>query len=164
MHLVGDLLNITSVLIGGILIAIDPSFDFVDPICSIVFSLIVLFQSSGNMKQIFRILMESAPDDVDVQKLGERLVLIPFKSSSRSREAKTLYEKVHSVSIQCLNCWQVGQHQSALAAQIMIHVLPEVQVQALREKQRLMEESNVIAEEDSMSLSSDYLNASVIMP
>jgi len=66
MHLVGDLLNITSILIGGILIAIDPSYDFIDPVCSIVFSLIVLYQSSGNLKNIFRILMECAPDEIDV--------------------------------------------------------------------------------------------------
>jgi divalent metal cation (Fe/Co/Zn/Cd) transporter len=64
VHLVGDLLQSIGVIIASIVIIFRPDFKIVDPICTFIFSVIVLFTTGPVFKECIQILMESSPKDV----------------------------------------------------------------------------------------------------
>lgn len=66
MHAVGDLLQSVGVIIASIVIYTDPRYKVADPICTYIFSIIVMFTTIPVFQDCFRILMEHTPEDVDV--------------------------------------------------------------------------------------------------
>ncbi|MFN9900960.1 MAG: cation transporter [bacterium] len=61
MHLIGDLLQSIGVIIASIVIIVRPDFKIVDPICTYLFSVLVIFTTVPVFKECVNILMESTP-------------------------------------------------------------------------------------------------------
>ena len=77
IHTIGDLLQSIGVLIAAILIWIDEErFHFADPICTLLFAIIVLFTTSKLLRDALNILMESVPPHIDTEKLSRRYIFI----------------------------------------------------------------------------------------
>ena len=69
-----DLLQSVGVLIAATLIWVDhDSFRMADPICTLIFSVIVMFTTVSLVKDALKILMESVPESVDFEALEEAL-------------------------------------------------------------------------------------------
>jgi cation diffusion facilitator family transporter len=58
IHVSGDLIQNVGVLIAAIVIYFKPEWQFLDPICTFIFSIIVLFTTIKVMKDILNVIME----------------------------------------------------------------------------------------------------------
>ncbi|CAF1829630.1 BnaC04g13980D [Brassica napus] len=68
-----DMIQSLGVLIGGGIIWVKPKWVLVDLICTLVFSAFPLAATLPMLKNIFWILMERAPREMDIEKVERRL-------------------------------------------------------------------------------------------
>ncbi|KAK5858018.1 hypothetical protein PBY51_011219 [Eleginops maclovinus] len=64
VHVVGDLLQSVGVLLAATIIHFRPEYKVADPICTFLFSVLVLGTTLPISKDVFRILMEGSPEEV----------------------------------------------------------------------------------------------------
>ncbi|KAJ3021124.1 UNVERIFIED_CONTAM: hypothetical protein HDU68_009785 [Siphonaria sp. JEL0065] len=67
IHIIGDLLGSISILLAALLLLFKPTWTILDPLCTILFSIIIFISSLGLAKQYILILMETCPEDIDVE-------------------------------------------------------------------------------------------------
>jgi solute carrier family 30 (zinc transporter), member 2 len=66
IHLLGDLIQSVGVVIASIVVKFNPTWKLCDPICTIVFAIIVLFTTTNVVKDCIRVLMEASPNGIDI--------------------------------------------------------------------------------------------------
>jgi divalent metal cation (Fe/Co/Zn/Cd) transporter len=74
LHVIGDLLQSVGVAIAGGLIWLhqdDPRWYLVDPICTFVFSVVVLLTTKSILRDIVHVLMERTPPNMDVPAVAQ---------------------------------------------------------------------------------------------
>lgn len=102
IHVMGDLLGSVATVIAGIIIYFT-GYYVVDPILSLVVSLIILNPTWRLIKNSIRILMEGVPEDIDYEKVGHAI------------------DSVKGVkSIHDLHIWTMNSNNSALSAHVLI--------------------------------------------
>ena len=65
VHVIGDMLQSIGVIIAAILITINDDFKIADPICTYLFSILVIMTTIPVFRDCMRILMEVQPNTVD---------------------------------------------------------------------------------------------------
>lgn len=103
VHVLGDFFQSLGVLIAALLIFYFPEYKIIDPICTFVFSVIVLFTTVQILKDVLNCLMEGIPKGIDIQEVQ-----------------KTLYNiqgvrKVHNLRI-----WSLSLDKAALSTHLTI--------------------------------------------
>ena len=73
VHVVGDMLQSIGVIIASIIIKFEPSASIADPICTYLFSILVIVTTIPVFKDCLRVLMESSPQDVNVLELKSKI-------------------------------------------------------------------------------------------
>eukprot|EP01069_Polyplicarium_translucidae_P004203 Polyplicarium_translucidae@DN2525_c0_g1_i2.p1 len=73
LHALGDLIQNIGVLIAAGIIWAMPQYSIADPICTVVFAIIVLYTTVSIIKEAISVLMEGTPQGIDVAKLREDL-------------------------------------------------------------------------------------------
>ncbi|XP_076013516.1 proton-coupled zinc antiporter SLC30A2-like [Genypterus blacodes] len=101
IHVLGDLLQSIGVLLAATIIHFWPEMKVADPICTFLFSVIVLGTTLPVTKQVFRILMEGTPQDVDLNSVKHRLQSVGG------------IQAVHS-----LHVWSLSMTHSLLSAHV----------------------------------------------
>ncbi|KAM8914416.1 proton-coupled zinc antiporter SLC30A2-like [Spinachia spinachia] len=76
IHVVGDLVQSVGVLLAATIIHFRPEYKVADPICTFLFSLLVLGTTLPITKDVFRILMEGAPAGVSFSAVRELLLSV----------------------------------------------------------------------------------------
>ena len=74
IHVIGDALQNVGVLVAGIIIYFFPSLCIADPICTYIFSVIVVFTTVRILKDCLGVLMEGSPVAVDIESLEKDLL------------------------------------------------------------------------------------------
>nr|BAJ97879.1 predicted protein [Hordeum vulgare subsp. vulgare] len=69
LHVIGDSIQSIGVMIGGALIWYKPEWKIIDLICTLIFSVIVLFTTIKMIRNILEVLMESTPREIDATRL-----------------------------------------------------------------------------------------------
>jgi zinc transporter 2 len=69
IHIIGDIVQSIGVIIAAVIIYIKPTWNLADPLCTFLFSIIVIFTTIPIMKDCVRVLMEGTPASVDIEKL-----------------------------------------------------------------------------------------------
>ena len=69
IHMVGDMIQSLGVIAAAIVIYINPDWTVADPICTFLFSILVLMTTVPIFKDCMRFLMEMAPEDIDTVEL-----------------------------------------------------------------------------------------------
>lgn len=92
IHVLGDILQSLGVLLASLIILLKPDdkYKLADPICTFLFSILVLFTTVNVMRDTMRIILEGVPKDVSYCELRKRLQTIPGVAA------------VHSLTIWCL--------------------------------------------------------------
>ncbi len=62
IHIIGDIIQSVGVVIASLVIYLNPEWKIIDPICTFIFAIIVLFTTYNVTKQCISILLESTPD------------------------------------------------------------------------------------------------------
>lgn len=78
IHLIGDLVQSVGVVIAAVIIKLKPEWKLVDPICTIVFAIIVFFTTTNVVKDCIRVLMEASPVGIDTHEFEEQLRALPY--------------------------------------------------------------------------------------
>ena len=73
IHILGDIIQSVGVVIASFIIYFRPDLTIFDPICTFIFSVIVLITTYNITKQCISILMEAAPDNLDVDKIKNEI-------------------------------------------------------------------------------------------
>mgnify|MGYP001041917585 CR=1 FL=1 len=76
IHVLGDILQSVGVCIAALVIYFEPTWLFIDPICTVIFSVIVMFTTFPVVKDCVKILMEGVPSNIDTFSLKKDLEAI----------------------------------------------------------------------------------------
>ncbi|KAG1693482.1 Zinc transporter 2 [Nymphon striatum] len=103
IHVIGDLIQSIGVLIAAFIIKYKPEYKLADPICTFIFSVVVLFTTVAIMKDALYVLMEGFPKGIDYfSVIGDLTRVAGVKS-------------VHSLHI-----WSLTMDKNALSAHLAI--------------------------------------------
>ncbi|KAL0901116.1 hypothetical protein ABMA27_006435 [Loxostege sticticalis] len=103
IHVLGDFLQSFGVLIAAIVIYYKPEWNLVDPICTFLFSVLVLITTFNIIKDTLLVLMEGSPRDVDFQDVANTFLSLPGV-----------------VRIHNLRMWALSLDKTALSAHLAI--------------------------------------------
>jgi cation diffusion facilitator family transporter len=103
IHVLGDLVQSIGVLIAAIIIHYKPQWKFVDPICTILFSILVMFTTFRIMKDAVYVLMEGFPLHLDYASIKEALQRLEGVKAAHS-----------------LHIWSLTLNRSALSVHLAI--------------------------------------------
>ncbi|XP_019726455.1 zinc transporter 2 isoform X2 [Hippocampus comes] len=103
VHVVGDLLQSISVLVSAIVIFFKPEYKMADPICTFLFSILVLCTTFTIMRDILIVLMEGVPAGVRYGEVREGLLAVKGVTA------------VHNLHI-----WALTVNQAVLSAHVAI--------------------------------------------
>jgi zinc transporter 2 len=78
IHIIGDMIQSVGVVIFSIIIYFNHDYKFLDPIISIIFSIIALSLSFPVTKSIIHVLMEKAPENLNISKFKKDLEAIKY--------------------------------------------------------------------------------------
>ncbi|KAK4521823.1 uncharacterized protein ATC70_004360 [Mucor velutinosus] len=102
LHVLGDLLASIGVLISSVILLCKPNYTIVDPMCTFLFSIIVLYTTYHLVQDSIAILMEGAPGHIQPDAIEKSLQQIPGVTA------------VHDLHI-----WALSPGKSSLTAHIM---------------------------------------------
>lgn len=74
LHVLGDLLQSVGVVIAAVIIKWKPKWTIVDPLCTFLFTTIVIFSTGFMLRDIMNVLMEATPDSINLEDM-ERVLL-----------------------------------------------------------------------------------------
>uniref|UniRef100_A0A1B6D8E9 Zinc transporter 2 n=1 Tax=Clastoptera arizonana TaxID=38151 RepID=A0A1B6D8E9_9HEMI len=103
IHVIGDFLQSFGVFVAAIVIYFYPQWNIVDPICTFLFSFLVLLTTIAIMKDTLIVLMEGIPKDVDFNRVMNTFMALDG------------VVKVHNLRI-----WALSMDKTALAAHLAI--------------------------------------------
>ncbi|KAF7724337.1 hypothetical protein EC973_001125 [Apophysomyces ossiformis] len=103
LHVLGDLLASVGVLVSSIILIFKPTFTIVDPICTFVFSLLVLYTTYHLVKDSLAVLMEGVPGHLQPEAIEKSLSQIPGV-----------------IAVHDLHIWTLSPGKSSLTAHITV--------------------------------------------
>ncbi|GFQ89884.1 zinc transporter 2 [Trichonephila clavata] len=103
IHVLGDVAHGAGLLVASLVIYFVPEYKIADPICTVVFSVIVLITTLSILKDIILVLMEGVPKHISFYEVHNVLFSLPEIS------------KVHD-----LRMWSLTMGKVALSAHIVI--------------------------------------------
>ncbi|XP_043916168.1 zinc transporter 2-like [Protopterus annectens] len=121
IHVMGDLLQSLGVLVAAIVIFLKPDYKIADPVCTFVFSVLVLGTTITILKDVLRVLMEGTPRGVNFNEVRDALL------------------SVHGVkAVHSLHIWALTMNQPVLSVHIAINQDADAQV-VLKEASNLLQ-------------------------
>ncbi|XP_022995642.1 metal tolerance protein 1-like isoform X1 [Cucurbita maxima] len=103
LHVLGDSIQSVGVMVGGAIIWYKPEYKILDLICTLIFSVIVLYTTIQMLRNILEVLMESTPREIDATKLE-----------------KGLCEMEEVVAVHELHIWAITVGKVLLACHVII--------------------------------------------
>ena len=64
VHMMGDMIQSLGVIIAAVIIYVKPDWTIADPICTFLFSILVMITTVPIFKDCMRFLMETSPDGI----------------------------------------------------------------------------------------------------
>lgn len=113
IHVVGDAVQNLGVIIAGLIIYFWPEYSIADPICTYIFSIIVLFTTIRILKSCISVLMEESPSKLDLEQLKKDLEAV----------CEGNYVECHD-----LHVWSLSHSKLSLSAHL-ISLNPDVVLQ-----------------------------------
>ncbi|XP_073748773.1 proton-coupled zinc antiporter SLC30A8 [Callorhinus ursinus] len=101
VHALGDLLQSISVLTSALIIYFKPDYKMADPICTFVFSILVLASTITILKDFSILLMEGVPKNLNYNDVKERILAVDGV-----------------VSVHSLHIWSLAMNQVILSAHV----------------------------------------------
>ncbi|TPX67279.1 hypothetical protein CcCBS67573_g07567 [Chytriomyces confervae] len=103
LHVITDLISSIGVLIASGILLVKPEWTWVDPVCTFLFSVLVFGSTTSLMRRCATILMEGAPESVNLDQLLLDLKKIP-----------------HVKKVASMNVWSLSQSTTAAAVNLIL--------------------------------------------
>lgn len=65
IHMLGDMITSFGVIVAALIILFKPEWKIADPICTFLFSVMVMFTTLPTMREGFAVLLETAPEEIN---------------------------------------------------------------------------------------------------
>ena len=98
IHMIGDIVQSTGVVIAAIIIYLKPNWHIADPICTFTFTVLTLLTTLPIFRDCCRILMEAAPADLNTSILFKDVLDIAEVEEVHDFHVWTLSEGKTSMS------------------------------------------------------------------
>ncbi|CAO1303703.1 unnamed protein product [Diamesa hyperborea] len=98
LHVLGDFLQSIGVVVAAIIIKINPNAKIIDPLCTFLFSIIVIFTTIKIFRKSVAILLEAVPSDVSYSKLMSDLQSIEGVSCVHNLKIWSMSIDIHVMS------------------------------------------------------------------
>uniref|UniRef100_A0A6G1S873 Zinc transporter 2 n=1 Tax=Aceria tosichella TaxID=561515 RepID=A0A6G1S873_9ACAR len=115
IHVIGDFLQSLGVLIAALIIHFEPSYAIVDPICTFLFSFIVLITTINIIRDATNVLMEGIPDGINFIEVHEKLQSLP-----------------NVIRVHNLRIWSLSLDKIAISTHLVIDTSRTTSSQALK--------------------------------
>ena len=79
IHMIGDIIQSVGVMAAAIIIYVKPTWTIADPICTFLFSVLVLMTTVPIFIDVMGILMETTPEDIEIVDLFNAMIEVSFK-------------------------------------------------------------------------------------
>ena len=79
IHMIGDIIQSVGVMAAAIIIYVKPTWTIADPICTFLFSVLVLMTTVPIFIDVMAILMETCPEDIEIVDLFNALVEVSIQ-------------------------------------------------------------------------------------
>ncbi|XP_018011423.1 zinc transporter 2 isoform X2 [Hyalella azteca] len=145
IHVVGDLLQSIGVLIAAYIIRFYPEYKIADPICTFIFSGLVVITTMPIITDICRVLMEGVPPGVDYNAICSNLAVIPGVRMIHSLHVWTLTTDKNALSVHIAIDPEYESETVLRAAQRVIryrHHIFHTTIQVERYNSNLMDNCN----------------------
>lgn len=109
IHVLGDIVQTIGVFAAGLVIYFKPEWHLADPICTFLFSVLVVFTTFPVCKDIFLVMMESCPPGFDLQGFSSAIIALP-----------------NVVSFHDLHVWVLGQNRVAMTLHVVVRSKPYI--------------------------------------
>lgn len=76
IHVIGDIISSSGVLVASIIIMFYPNLQVIDPICTFIFSILVIFTTLRIIRNSLTVLMEATPNGIDSAQVYNDLLSI----------------------------------------------------------------------------------------
>lgn len=103
IHVIGDFVQSLGVFIAALIIYFKPEWQIVDPICTFIFSVLVLITTLSILRNTMNVLMEGIPNDIDFSVVKDMIVKVPG-----------------IVTVHNLRIWGLTTDKTALSAHLVI--------------------------------------------
>ena len=103
IHVVGDFVQSLGVFTAAIIIYFQPNLKIVDPICTLIFSILVLATTISISSTMLNVLMQGIPNGVDFSVVKDTILKVPG-----------------TVSVHNLRIWGLTTNKTALSAHLVI--------------------------------------------
>lgn len=97
LHVLGDTLSSFAVIAGGIVMVLTGNF-LIDPILSILISIMIFYSSLRLLKESVDILMERAPKHIDIEKLKKGILAVEGIESIHDLHVWSICSNVHALN------------------------------------------------------------------
>ncbi|KHJ98287.1 cation efflux family protein [Oesophagostomum dentatum] len=121
IHVLGDLIQSLGVLVAALIIFFDEEWAIMDPICTLIFSVIVLCTTIYILKDALVVLLEGRPNNID------------FANVFSSLEQINGVKKVHDLRI-----WALTMDKVAISVHLEV-AEPEIAQSVLRETRTMLQ-------------------------
>jgi cation diffusion facilitator family transporter len=103
IHVIGDFVQSLGVFIAALIIYFRPDWQIVDPICTFIFSVLVLFTTLTILRNTMNVLMEGIPEGINFSVVKETIEKVPG-----------------IVAVHNLRIWGITTDKTALSAHLVI--------------------------------------------
>jgi cation diffusion facilitator family transporter len=113
MNVIGDAIQSVGVIIASLVVYIMPEWMIADPICTILFAILVLFTTVPIFRDCVEILLESTPKELDVYEIIKDIEAIPDAEDIHSVHAWAI-----SSEKTCFSCHLRSKNPILVTAQV----------------------------------------------
>lgn len=104
IHVLGDFFQSLGVFVAAIVIYFRPDWGFIDPICTFMFSILVLFTTFNIIKDVLNVFMEGMPKGIDFLEVQ-----------------KILLDTTDVITVHNLRIWALSLDKVAMSAHVAIN-------------------------------------------
>ena len=79
IHMIGDIIQSVGVMAAAIIIYVKPTWTIADPICTFLFSVLVLMTTVPIFIDVMGILMETTPEDIEIVDLFNAMIEVSYR-------------------------------------------------------------------------------------
>ena len=110
LHVLGDALQSVGVLIAAGVITLFPHWSVVDPLCTLLFAVIVVMTTKDLARETLRVLMEGAPPQIALRPVYSSLSAIPGVEYVADLHVWSITPRQHALSVHLFTKTEVVSH------------------------------------------------------
>nr|CAH8853784.1 unnamed protein product [Trichobilharzia regenti] len=99
IHVVGDLLQSIGVMVAAMVIYFQPAYKIIDPICTFLFSVLVLITTINILRDALNVLMEATPRGLNFNEVKNALIDIPGVKETHNLHIWSLTTNKMAISV-----------------------------------------------------------------